>query len=148
MSRSERIVQQLGMSQGAAQNRLRKNILFSFAKRLKEDTCFKCNKIIETAEELSIEHKQPWEGRSVELFWDLSNIAFSHLACNVPHVRHGGEPSRKIGPEGTSWCYQHEAFLPIENFYKWDYNFSGLMRRCKECVATRQRKKQNNGHVI
>ena len=44
-----------------------------------EDICFKCKSKIKIVEELSIEHKLPWEGISIELFWDLDNIAFSHL---------------------------------------------------------------------
>ena len=45
--------------------------------------CFKCGETIETPETLSIEHKIPWLDNSVELFWDMNNIAFSHLSCNV-----------------------------------------------------------------
>ena len=52
----------LGMSFGKAAHRLRKNILFNFVKRLGEDICFKCGRVIETVAELSIEHKLPWEG--------------------------------------------------------------------------------------
>ena len=82
MSRSERIAQQLGMSQGAAAGKLRKNILFHLLKKLGENTCSKCTKSIEQPDDLSIEHLQPWENRSAELFWDLDNIAFSHMRCN------------------------------------------------------------------
>ncbi len=50
----------LGMPHGAAGNRLRKLILFDLLRRHGENVCFKCSEKIETAEELSIEHKQPW----------------------------------------------------------------------------------------
>ena len=42
------------------------------------------NGSIKTVEGLSIEHKTPWLDRenAKELFWDLDNIAFSHLSCN------------------------------------------------------------------
>ena len=132
MSRSERIAQQLGMSQGSAQNRLRKSILFSFAKRLKEDVCFKCSKTIETVEELSIEHKQPWEGRSAELFWSLENIAFSHMSCNKPHEYSGGGHNRKDSPVGTAWCSVCQKFEPVEMFAKNVNHWNGLQRHCKE----------------
>jgi hypothetical protein len=77
----------LGMPFGTACGRLRKNILFHLLKRLNENVCFKCREVIETSKELSVEHKLPWEGISVELFWDLENISFSHLRCNRPHRR-------------------------------------------------------------
>jgi hypothetical protein len=83
--RSKRIVEQLGIPQGTAQARLRKNILFHLLKKLNENVCFKCQKTIESAASLSIEHKEPWEGRDSSLFWNIENIAFSHVGCNKPH---------------------------------------------------------------
>jgi hypothetical protein len=59
--------------------------LFNLLQKYAEDACFRCGEKIERIEDLSIEHKKPWEGISVELFWDLDNIAFSHLRCNLPH---------------------------------------------------------------
>lgn len=82
MSSTSRKSEFLGMPFGTAHNRLRKKILFSLVQRLEEDTCYRCNKTIESVDDLSIEHKQAWEGKSIELYWDLSNIAFSHLRCN------------------------------------------------------------------
>lgn len=74
----------LGMPHGTASNRLRKNILFHLLQKLNEAVCFKCQQAIVSVEDLSIEHKKPWEGISAELFWDIENIAFSHLHCNKP----------------------------------------------------------------
>jgi len=123
----------LGMPHGTAVHRLRKNILFSMLKRLGEDVCFKCRKPIESVDELSIEHKLPWEGISAELFWDLANIAFSHLTCNVPNKRATAQPKqRKIGPPGTSWCYRCEKFLPVEQFCKNETRWDGLHNLCKD----------------
>jgi hypothetical protein len=48
----------LGMPHGTAANRLRKMILFNLLQRHGENVCFKCSKFIETADELSIEHKR------------------------------------------------------------------------------------------
>jgi hypothetical protein len=132
MNRSKRVVEQLGMSHGAAVGQLKKRILFNLLKRLKENFCFKCGECIDLVGDLSIEHKQPWENISADLFWDLDNIAFSHLGCNRPHFRHGGEGKRKIGPEGTSWCTGCQIFEPIENFWKDKSNWSGLSGFCKK----------------
>lgn len=131
MNRNKRIVEQLGMPNGTANARLRKNILFYLLTKLKENVCFKCGTIIEKVDDLSIEHKLPWEGRSTELFWDLNNIAFSHLKCNRPH-NHGGGGVKMERPKGTNWCRFHKAFLPVENFSRESRQWNGLRTVCKE----------------
>ena len=74
----------LGMPISTARSRLVKSIMFSLLQRLGEDTCFKCGGKIVDINTLSIEHKLPWLRVSPELFWDLQNIAFSHVLCNRP----------------------------------------------------------------
>ncbi len=75
----------LGMSHGTAANRLRKMVLFSLVCELNKNFCFQCGQKIISVKDLSIEHKKPWQNADdpVESFFDLSNIAFSHLSCNV-----------------------------------------------------------------
>ena len=75
----------LGISFGAASNRLKKSIMFNMAQRLGEDRCFRCGSKIETVGELSVEHKESWQLASdpITSFYDLNNIAFSHLSCNA-----------------------------------------------------------------
>jgi hypothetical protein len=73
---------QLGMPFGTAQNRLRKKMLFHLVCRLNENICHRCNKEIETAKELSMEHIKPWLHEDANLFWDIKNITFSHHKCN------------------------------------------------------------------
>jgi hypothetical protein len=47
--------------------------------------------------DFSIEHKQRWLDVDPALFWDLTNIAFSHFICNS---RAGGkEGAKAITPE-------------------------------------------------
>jgi hypothetical protein len=133
MSRYERVAQQLGMSHGTAVSKLRKNILFHLLKKLNENVCFVCKQVIDNVDDLSIEHIKPWEGRSSELYWDLENIAFSHLICNRPHTYCGGAPRKLIGPVGTSWCAGHQKFLPINSFYKKETRWNSLQVNCKEC---------------
>jgi hypothetical protein len=58
MSSNEKKSATLGVSHGAATSRLRKLVLFSVLKRHNENACFRCLKVIETADELSIEHKK------------------------------------------------------------------------------------------
>ena len=82
--------EQLGMSHGTAANRLRKMILFRMLQKTGEDVCFQCGEKIENLRDLSIEHKTPWLDSKdpVGLFFDLDNIAFSHLSCNCGAKRH------------------------------------------------------------
>lgn len=72
----------LGMPYGTAANRLRKMLLFGFAQKLGYDECFVCGSLIEDIDDFTIEHKEAWLNRSVDNFWSLDNIAFSHSKCN------------------------------------------------------------------
>jgi len=72
----------LGMPIGTAQGKLRKMVLFHLLKKHNENFCFQCGAEIETVETLSIEHKKPWVNEGADLFWDIENVAFSHLSCN------------------------------------------------------------------
>jgi hypothetical protein len=89
---------QLGMPYTTAATRLHRILLFSLARECGKDSCFRCLKKIETVEEFSIEHKIPWLDNSPNLFWDLQNIAYSHLNCN-----------RKAGRKPTEWSEEAKA---------------------------------------
>jgi hypothetical protein len=121
----------LGMAHGTANGRLRKNILFFLLRKHNENICVRCDLSIETVEELSIEHIKPWEGISAELFWDLQNIAFSHLRCNIPH-RYGPGPVARVVPDGMAWCTGHKIFESIDNFWKDSSTYSGFQKYCKQ----------------
>lgn len=129
-----------GIPVGTAANRLRKQVLFDLVCRLDLNTCFRCGKLIGSAEELSIDHKANWIDDH-DLFWALDNIAFSHLRCNSLASNRSGPreriKSRKIGPAGTAWCQGHQAFLPIANFYLRKSHWNGLDPYCKECKRSR-----------
>jgi hypothetical protein len=91
---NEKKTQQLGMSFSKASGRLKKMYLLRLLQRLGEDDCFRCGGKIENVDDLSIEHKEPWLDRDVALFWDLENIAHSHLSCNSSAGRIGKQPGR------------------------------------------------------
>jgi len=76
---------QLGMSHGTAGGRLRKSVMFWLVCLAGRDWCFQCGEQIETESCLSIEHKKPWLDSidPVGMFFDINNIAFSHLSCNI-----------------------------------------------------------------
>jgi hypothetical protein len=130
---SKRKSEFLGIPHGTASNKLRKLVLFSLLERHKENVCFRCSAIIETVEELSLEHKLPWENISVELFWDLNNVAFSHMKCNRPHnPKIGVQREFKGGKFKCSFCGE----------FKFPHDFNICNERpskrkslCKKCIA-------------
>lgn len=145
MSNSNRYKSEfLGMPHGTANNRLRKMIIFHLAKQLGLDVCYHCKNKIDNLEEFSIEHKRKWLHVNVELFWDMENIAFSHLKCNIEDAdrtrahRLGGEGNRKIGPPETAWCIGHQDFLPTKSFYRQQTNWNGLDKYCIDCRRARR----------
>lgn len=82
-------LQQLGMSQGRASGRLKKALMLQLARRLALDNCYRCSEIIDSPEELSIDHKEPWldSDDPITKFFDLDNVAFSHSSCNSAAAR-------------------------------------------------------------
>lgn len=148
----------LGMPFGTANQRLRKSIMFDLAKKCNMDTCFRCNKKIDKIEDLSIEHKVPWQNGDdpVKLFFDTDNIAFSHLSCNsaartFPNteehkrkVREGflanPENGKRIkSPKGTSWCYKCKQYLSLKKFYRSAKIVTGVEDICKSCKKARNK---------
>ena len=103
---------QLGMPFGTACGRLRKMVLFDILRRHKENICFRCGQEILKHEDMTMDHKEAWLHDRAELFWDLSNIAFSHEKCNRENQR-----SREKGPikHGTRYGYKRKC-------------------RCRECT--------------
>lgn len=79
---------QLGMSASTAQHRLLKDILWNLVKKTNQHICCKCNKDMER-DNFSIEHVVPWldSHDPISLFFDLENISFSHITCNIGSAR-------------------------------------------------------------
>ncbi len=75
----------LGMPIGTAANRLRKSVMFSLIVRLGENFCYRCGSEILSESDISIEHKDAWmqADNPKTSFFDLDNVSFSHLSCNV-----------------------------------------------------------------
>lgn len=73
---------QLGMNPGTASYKLVKDLLFNFVNEAGHK-CFRCGGDL-NRENFSIEHKVRWldSVNPLGLFFDLSNIAFSHRSCN------------------------------------------------------------------
>jgi len=95
--------EQLKIDPSTAAARLRKELLFKYVKKAGDNYCFQCGAEIENVDELSIEHKVPWLDSEdpIELFFNLGNIAFSHLECNVRAAR----PKKPKNKHGTQYKY-------------------------------------------
>lgn len=80
--------QQLGMAPSNARNQLIRMIIFDFI--CKENiVCYRCETNM-SLENYSIEHKIAWlhSEDPVGLYFNLDNVTFSHLQCNVEARRH------------------------------------------------------------
>lgn len=111
--------QQLGLNYSTAAARLDRKILFWLTQKAGLDTCHRCGKRIESVEELSIEHKEPWRDVDPALFWDLDNIAFSHRKCNYAAGSMGKlKNHRRFAdrPAGQSWCTGHKCYHDEKEF--------------------------------
>ena len=142
-NRASRIREQLGMSHGAAANKLRKNILFSLLQEVGRNNCYVCGEEISYVSHLSIEHIQPWEGRlnGDILFWDMNNIAFSHIYCNKQHTHNkvgNRGKTKKVGPKGKAWCCGCQEFKDVACFQRATRRANGYQAYCKECRLREQ----------
>jgi len=134
----------LKMSHGTACYRLRKSIMFSLIKNTPLSVCYRCGERIVLIDEFSIDHKESWENADdpLQSFFDLDNIAFSHLKCNIAAAIN---PTHIKNPEGHFGCWGHKQFLNKTLFkpstLKGPRN-SGLCRKCKskQRKIVRQRK--------
>ncbi len=121
---------QLGMPLGTAYAKLRKSVLFKLVKQTNQNVCFHCKKTIESIDEFSIEHKIPWLDNNPDLFWNLDNIAFSHLTCNVSAAR---KPHKIEWPAGQAWCNKCKQMKQLDQFPPSKTKKRGV--GCTECLA-------------
>ena len=84
LGNSKKKKKMLGEPFGTANGKLRKSILFDLVVSTNQNVCYQCGEVIDSIDDFSVEHKTPWQnsGSPIQLFYDLDNIAFSHLKCN------------------------------------------------------------------
>lgn len=83
---------QLGMNPSTASQRLLKDLLFNFVVN-NGHVCSKCGQQL-TRDTFSVEHVIPWldSDDPVGMYFDIGNIAYSHLACNIGARRKAPKP--------------------------------------------------------
>ncbi|QFP93877.1 hypothetical protein [Pectobacterium phage Wc4-1] len=81
---------QLGMHPSTASAHLIKDILFKFVCDSGKNKCHHCGEPM-MRDTFSVEHKTPWldSDNPIELYFNLNNIGFSHLSCNIKASRNG-----------------------------------------------------------
>lgn len=117
---------QLGMGASTARSKLRKLLLFTYAKKLELGNCYRCGKEISSIEDFTVDHKRAWLHVNPALFWDVDNIAFSHSYCNAVNKRsiYDGRTHKK--------CKNCLKLLPINQFsYRQKRN--GYRPECTKC---------------
>ena len=79
---------QLGMNASTASGRLVKDLLWDFIVKTDSNYCHHCGAPMER-DNFSIEHKTPWldSADPKGLFFDINNISYSHLRCNISAAR-------------------------------------------------------------
>jgi hypothetical protein len=140
---NEKKANQLGMPLGTATHRLRKMIMLKLLRDSGQDVCFRCGKKIESESDLSIEHKVAWMDVDVNLFWDLDNIAFSHLSCNIAVA---SRKKKILSPDGMQWCIGCQENKPIDEFSIGQRENSRGKRNvyCRKCNTEKKRKFRKN----
>lgn len=120
--------EKLGMSFGKAMDILRKSIIFYLVKDCRKNICYRCEKIIETEEELSYDHKIPWLNSEDprDLFFDVNNIVFSHLSCNVK-----AERKQTVCPSRRSYAKGCRCNLCIDHEKTYHRNYQKIYRKKK-----------------
>lgn len=98
---------QLGMNPSTAANKLLKDILWSFIVKNNQNFCHRCSLEMDR-ESFSIEHITPWlhSEDPLKLFFDISNISFSHLICNIKDGRKRPKNKDKDTPEYKNEYYK------------------------------------------
>lgn len=120
--------QQLGMNPATASNRLTKDILFHLVVETGKNMCHQCGGEI-TRDNFSIEHITPWLDSQdpVGLFFDMKNISFSHLKCNISAAR------KEKSPCGTHNSFNKgcrcEACVKAKAEHRKKYDTSDLRRK-------------------
>ena len=140
----------LGMPYGTAASKLRKILLFELSKNQNLDKCFRCGRAIINLEDFSIDHKQSWlfSEDPVKYFFDPTNIAFSHLKCNVLASSSGfkvghsyiRKKEKRLPYSSESWCSMCKLSKPISKFGANKSKSNQLATECLDCRKLRSLK--------
>jgi len=135
----------LGQSLQKSHIQIRKLMLFHCMQKCGMDTCFQCGEKITDINTLSIEHKIAWMGSEnpKEMFWDVNNLAFSHLRCNSIGIKN---KNRLIHPSVNAYVKRGCRCEECTNLYlkrkESEKKYSKKYKKKKQQNLTTERKKE------
>lgn len=139
MGYKEDFKKKTGVAVSTARYQLMKKIVFELLTNAGKDSCFRCQEKL-SLEDFSIEHIKPWgwEENPMNLFMDLQNISFSHIACNAGVTRQTvfAIESQKKRSRSKGEQVQCSRCLDIKNrteFHKNKTTPTGCESLCKVC---------------
>ena len=138
MNSNERKATLLGESHGKANHRLRKMLLFKYAKLAGHLDCHQCKKPIENIDDFSIEHTISWQTADdpVSVFFNLDDIAFSHLGCNVAAANRDHFVAEQVRKRNQTHCLKGHEFTSTNT----SRGYKG--RNCKMCCRDKMRRRR------
>lgn len=117
---------QLGMNPSTASGRLVKDLLWNFVETTGQSACCKCGEPM-SRETFSIEHVTPWldSDDPVVLYFDLTNISYSHRVCNIKDARRGKYDSPEESKEAhletsREWKRANRVYDPAERRQRYE----------------------------
>ena len=118
----------LGEYDATANYRLLRMLLWQLVVETGKDICFRCGERIIKRADFSVDHKEAWRSAPVPraAFFDLANIAFSHLGCNTGANSHSQKTHCKHGHEFTEDNTYHPPKRPKN-------------RMCRACMRKRNK---------
>jgi hypothetical protein len=121
------------LGKGASSHKLDRMIIMKLIQLTGQDNCFQCGQQIEDVITLSIEHKEPWQGADdpKATFFDLENIAFSHLRCNISA---NGSSRKTHCPQGHPYDDVNTRVRPRGD---------GYTRTCRLCELDGNRRRKS-----
>ena len=106
--------QKLGMNPNTARRRLDRTLLFEFAVSTGH-VCYRCGDPL-TRDTFSVDHKEDWLNSDdpLGLFFDTSNIAYSHFNCNsaAGAFKYATEEERRAARLETCKKHKLKTYTP------------------------------------
>lgn len=132
---------QLGMNPSTASGRLIKDLLWNFVETTGNNKCHICGKVM-TRDTFSVEHIVPWldSDNPVDTFFDVDNVAYSHLKCNIGSARKASEmpnASVRSGINTSRGRFNAEDIIHIRRNYKSRCSINGNKAYCEKYGVTR-----------
>jgi hypothetical protein len=133
------------MSLSAATHKLRKLLLFEAMRELNKLNCFQCGETISSVDSFTVEHKVPWRltENPMDVYFDLSNIAYSHHSCNSGAARKADtHPGARKYTDKERQCSDCHVWKPFRDSCRNRGKASVREIMCRQCRRESRRVKR------